>query len=167
MGTPKGTVPWNAGMGQGWTDKRGYRWLYVEENGKRRARREHRVIMERLLGRRLEPWELVHHKDENPSNNAIDNLELREFGEHTAEHHNGSRHSYQSKRRMEAFGLMRDELRRIRDINADMLAALKTVVAQIEDYERINNLAPNPGRQHCWDCVAHAHVVIAKAEGRS
>ena len=61
---------------RGWTDKRGYRWLYVSENGRRVARREHRVLMERHLGRKLEPWELVHHKDGNPQNNAIENLEL-------------------------------------------------------------------------------------------
>lgn len=47
----------------------------------------------------------------------------------------------------------------------DLLDALKRVVAQIEDYERVNNLAPNPGRKHCWYSVAHAHAVIAQAEG--
>lgn len=45
----------------------------------------------------------------------------------------------------------------------DLLAELKAVVAQIEDYERVNNLAPNPGRKHCWDSVARAHAAIAKA----
>jgi hypothetical protein len=49
----------------------------------------------------------------------------------------------------------------------DLLASLKLVIATIEDYERINNLAPNPGRKHCWDCVGQAHEIIAKAEGRS
>jgi hypothetical protein len=37
---------------------------------------EHRLIMEQHLGRYLEPAEVVHHIDENPSNNAIDNLRL-------------------------------------------------------------------------------------------
>ena len=91
MPAAKGSVPWNAGTSNGWTDKRGYRWLYVTENGKRRARREHRVVVEQSIGRRLEPWEVVHHKDGNPSNNAIDNLEVVEFGAHTAEHHAGHR----------------------------------------------------------------------------
>ncbi len=48
----------------------------------------------------------------------------------------------------------------------DLFAALKLVVDQIEDYERINNLAPNPGRQYCWDSVAGAKLAMAKAEGR-
>jgi len=33
MSTPKGTVPWNKGKGEGWTDKRGYRWRYVQRPG--------------------------------------------------------------------------------------------------------------------------------------
>jgi hypothetical protein len=37
---------------------------------------EHRLVMERHLGRYLEPGEVVHHRDENPSNNALENLEL-------------------------------------------------------------------------------------------
>lgn len=37
---------------------------------------EHRFVMERHLGRRLEPGEVVHHKDKNPSNNQIENLQL-------------------------------------------------------------------------------------------
>lgn len=49
----------------------------------------------------------------------------------------------------------------------NLLAALKLVVSQIEDYERVNNLAPNPGRKHCWDSVALAHETIAIAEGRT
>ncbi len=37
---------------------------------------EHRLIMEQHLGRYLLPTEVVHHIDENPSNNALDNLML-------------------------------------------------------------------------------------------
>jgi hypothetical protein len=37
---------------------------------------EHRFVMEQLLGRYLEPHELVHHKDGNRQNNATENLEL-------------------------------------------------------------------------------------------
>lgn len=125
MPAAKGSVPWNAGTSNGWTDKRGYRWLYVTENGKRRARREHRVVVEQSIGRRLEPWEVVHHKDGNPSNNAIDNLEVVEFGAHTAEHHAGSRKSYEARRSMEAFALLREELKAERALKAELLEALQ------------------------------------------
>ena len=34
--------------------------------------------------------------------------------------------------------------------------ALKDVIADIHEYERVNNLAPNPPRIECWDSVARA-----------
>jgi hypothetical protein len=37
---------------------------------------EHRLVMEQHIGRFLEPTEVVHHIDENPSNNDIANLRL-------------------------------------------------------------------------------------------
>jgi len=37
---------------------------------------EHRLVMERLLGRALQPGENVHHKDGNRQNNTPENLEL-------------------------------------------------------------------------------------------
>lgn len=37
---------------------------------------EHRIVMERILGRPLEPGEIVHHKDGNLLNNDPENLEL-------------------------------------------------------------------------------------------
>ncbi len=56
---------------------------YANQNG---YVREHRLVMEELLGRYLEPNEVVHHKDEDPSNNSIDNLTLyKSNGEHLAD----------------------------------------------------------------------------------
>ena len=39
-------------------------------------------------------------------------------------------------------------------------SALKWVVEDIEGYEQVNMLAPNPGRRYCWDSVANAHAVL-------
>jgi hypothetical protein len=48
--------------------------------------RAHRWIMEQHLGRKLEPHEQVHHKDGNPLNNAIENLEVMLCGPHMRLH---------------------------------------------------------------------------------
>ena len=45
-----------------------------------------RVIMENFLGRKLLPEEEVHHKDGNPLNNEIDNLEVMTKAEHLKIH---------------------------------------------------------------------------------
>lgn len=43
---------------------------------------EHRLVMEKQLGRFLESSELVHHIDGNRSNNSLGNLELTTKGRH-------------------------------------------------------------------------------------
>jgi hypothetical protein len=59
------------------------------------------------------------------------------------------------------------ELEHLRECHFQMLEALKAVVADILDYERLNNLAPSPGKQDCWQSVTRAKAAISKAEGRS
>ena len=46
----------------------------------------HRVLMENHLGRYLEDWEDVHHKDEDKTNDDISNLEVRDHSQHQREH---------------------------------------------------------------------------------
>ena len=51
-----------------------------------RVIREHRFLMEQAIGRRLEPWEHVHHKDENKRNNVLENLEIKTASVHSRDH---------------------------------------------------------------------------------
>ena len=154
MPTPKGTKPWNAGTGKGWVDKRGYRWVYVTENGRRRAKREHRHIMEEHLGRRLAPEELVHHKNGDPSDNRIENLEIQGWSEHTTEHHNGARHREYTRKTQSVIAEYREKAKHLERVNRDLLEALKGVQS-VADYLNL------PQDHTVWQ---RARAAIAKAE---
>jgi hypothetical protein len=55
---------------------------YVKENG----RHQHRVVMERILGRKLRKGEIVHHIDSNKKNNKPKNLMVMTQSEHCRLH---------------------------------------------------------------------------------
>lgn len=64
--------------------KDGRERVYIKETQK--VMSYPKYLMEQELGRQLLPNEEVHHKDENPLNNDIGNLQVRIHGEHQAEH---------------------------------------------------------------------------------
>ncbi len=66
-----------AGWGQGagvFTDSHGY--VHEYDPQRQRYVRQHRLVMERMLGRPLEKWESVHHKNSKRAENGPENLEL-------------------------------------------------------------------------------------------
>lgn len=165
MSAQKGKPAWNSGTSKGWIDKRGYHWIYVTENGKRRAKRKHRDIMEKHLGRKLTPEEAVHHLDGNPSNNNIDNLQLITFQEHQEKHNTNSTRPEQTRRTMEVMANYREENKHIKRINTELLEALENLLAWAE-----HNCGAS-GNDECYGCyndeeLAGARAAIQKARGK-
>ena len=50
------------------------------------GRHEHRVVVEKFLGRKLKSDEIIHHIDQNKHNNSIKNLRLLTRAEHMGIH---------------------------------------------------------------------------------
>lgn len=57
-------------------DKHGYVILTEREPGNSYQQPEHRRVMEKVWGRKLEKYETVHHKNGNRRDNRPENLEL-------------------------------------------------------------------------------------------
>lgn len=52
------------------------------------------------------------------------------------------------------------------EIQIDVLVkALEAVVRDVNEYERVNNLAPTPGHIECWDSIALAKQVLGAVGG--
>ncbi len=67
---------WKGGVRK---DKDGYVLVWIPSHPHADAHgcvRKHRLVMEKKIGRYLEHGEVVHHKDDNPSNNLASNLVL-------------------------------------------------------------------------------------------
>lgn len=88
---------------------RGYlREYVVDEDGIRKLKYVHRLIIERYLGRKLITDEHVHHIDGNRSNNSLNNLMVLSRAEHSLLEMNcipmkkGGHHSEETKAKISA-----------------------------------------------------------------
>ena len=68
-------------------DPMGYVVLCSKIWGINTGRREHRVVIECYLDRKLCPDEIVHHKNGNRSDNRLENLEVLSRADHNRTHH--------------------------------------------------------------------------------
>jgi len=75
-------------------NSRGYVMIFIPKEKRKTSskyKHEHRIIMERHLGRSLKKIEHVHHKNHDRSDNRIENLVLVSPSEHLRLHHAESR----------------------------------------------------------------------------
>ncbi|MCC5465530.1 HNH endonuclease [Pelosinus baikalensis] len=78
---------WNGGKV---VDKNGYIYIHYPSHPNANCNGyvfEHRLIVEKHLGRYLRKDEIVHHKDENKNNNCIENLQVMSNEEHIKYHY--------------------------------------------------------------------------------
>lgn len=75
----------------------GHEKVFLTIRGKRKMFYIHRLVYETFVGE-IPHGYVVHHKDNNPKNNSVLNLEIMQRGKHTSAHMKGRQHTLGKKR---------------------------------------------------------------------
>lgn len=78
----EGNPSWNNGT----SEQNGYKMVRDPVSNKTKYKREHRKVMETILGRTLLESEIIHHKNGNKMDNRPENLEVMTRSEHQKLH---------------------------------------------------------------------------------
>ena len=92
----KGQKSWNDGLSKPYFDKSIGYWK-ISVNG--RSIKFHRYVIEKEIGRKLLETEIVHHIDNNPNNNDINNLKLFANASEHQKHHWQTTRKWKLKKR--------------------------------------------------------------------
>lgn len=118
-------------------DHLGYISYRLDINGIRRRFKRSRLIVQLHLGKYLESWELVCHKDGNKKNDDIENLEVLNHSEHNALHHNPNNQSKPNGWKP-ANTTPQEIIERIKEIASGMVKINCSEIARILKKEKIN-----------------------------
>lgn len=97
---------------------RGYVYIYAPDHPNATKQGyvfEHRLVMEKHLGRLLEPHEIVHHINGVKDDNQVENLELTENGKHISDHFKNSHKATALSKRVKQLEARIAELEKLLD----------------------------------------------------